>query len=98
MRMIDQTAGYSSRQPGIVLVRLVTAGLKPLAALWKALGNRRVVNGLHDLTDSQLADIGLRRSDLYDAFGTSSFFQDPSSHLSLTVRTRHSDHDMITKL
>ncbi|KEC72693.1 hypothetical protein RLPCCGM1_c4074 [Rhizobium leguminosarum bv. phaseoli CCGM1] len=46
------------------------------------------VNGLHELNDSQLRDIGLTRADLTSAFLASTFFEDPSEHLTRSARNR----------
>lgn len=64
-----------------------TANSTPLSAwalaarVWRLLVNRRQVNKLEDLSDAQLADIGLNRSDVRSAKRTS-LFTDPSFVLS----------------
>ncbi|MGO8506722.1 DUF1127 domain-containing protein, partial [Rhizobium leguminosarum] len=49
---------------------------------------KREVNALHDLNDAQLRDIGLSRADLTSAFLASTFFEDPSEHLTRSARNR----------
>lgn len=46
------------------------------------------INALHDLNDTQLRDIGLSRADLTSAFLASTFFEDPSEHLTRSARNR----------
>ncbi|OLP58059.1 hypothetical protein BJF93_05330 [Xaviernesmea oryzae] len=59
-------------------------------ALIRLVRNRRTLNRLHDLNDSQLADIGISRRDLSMA-ATSAFFEDPTQHLSQAARRRARD-------
>ncbi len=71
-----------------------TAGTKPTATfmalvtrVWRLAVNRRQVNQLSNLTDAQLEDIGLTRSDLRCARQVS-LFNDPSQVLSAWARER----------
>jgi hypothetical protein len=46
------------------------------------------INRLHELDDNQLKDIGLSRTDLTSAFLASTFFEDPSEHLTRSAHNR----------
>ncbi len=75
------TASAASR-PAFVM-RLASAANRMLR-VWK---NRRAARRLADLSDWELADIGLERSDVHEAFA----FErgDPTLRLSRIVRSRH---------
>ncbi|PKA40975.1 DUF1127 domain-containing protein [Rhizobium sullae] len=88
MRMIDQTVELDcARQPATFSQRL-GGTLAPLTALFRSFRNRRAINGLNDLDDNQLRDIGLTRADVTAALLTSTFFEDPSAHLTNSARRR----------
>lgn len=88
MRMIDQTLELDcAKQPAPMSARFVGIW-GPLAALFRAYRNRRAINGLHELDDYQLRDIGLTRADIAAALLTSSFFEDPSAQLTTSARRR----------
>ena len=88
MRMIDQTLELDcAKQPVSVSARLAGI-LAPLAALFRGYRNRRAINGLTELDDYQLRDIGLTRADLNSALLNATFFEDPSSQLARTARQR----------
>ena len=70
--------------------RLV-AGFATLASVLRVFRNRMEINALHELDDNQLKDIGLSRADLTSAFLASTFFEDPSDHLTRTARKRGSN-------
>jgi len=53
----------------------------------KAYRNRRAVYHLGEMTDTELADIGLRRSDLYVAY-RSPFGVDPTERLGVIAEAR----------
>jgi uncharacterized protein YjiS (DUF1127 family) len=55
-------------------------------AFWKALLNRRAARMLDDMTDSQLADIGITRADLRESFSSTSSF-DPTIELAWRARS-----------
>ena len=55
--------------------------------LFKALKNRREFYRLGDMSDAELADIGLTRADLHVAVG-SPFAADPTASLNHIVRSR----------
>jgi uncharacterized protein YjiS (DUF1127 family) len=59
-----------------------------VASVWRSIRNRREIHYLNELNDSQLRDIGLSRQDLNSALTTSTFFEDPSSHLTNSARRR----------
>ena len=67
--------------------RLV-AGFATLASVLRVFRNRMEINRLHELDDNQLKDIGLSRTDLTSAFLASTFFEDPSEHLTKSARNR----------
>ena len=87
MTAFDHLSGaprFATRQN--VVVRLVQVALN----LFKALKNRREFYRLGDMSDAELADIGLTRADLHvvhgDPIGT-----DPTATLGLIVRRRAED-------
>ncbi|MAY61797.1 MAG: hypothetical protein CML29_06265 [Rhizobiales bacterium] len=57
-----------------------------LRAFYKALRNRMAARPLEEMTDSQLADIGLTRSDLRASFGNEGRF-DPTIELAWRARS-----------
>ncbi|TCV76199.1 MULTISPECIES: DUF1127 domain-containing protein [Neorhizobium] len=57
-------------------------------SVWRAFRNRLAANGLHDLDDRQLNDIGITRHDLVKALDRSSVLDDPSLLLSRAARER----------
>jgi uncharacterized protein YjiS (DUF1127 family) len=66
----------------------VTSVLAAMLSVCRVFRNRLQINQLHELDDNQLRDIGLTRGDLETALASSAFFEDPSSHLTLTARRR----------
>jgi uncharacterized protein YjiS (DUF1127 family) len=75
-----------SRRPTLVM-RFALAFAK-VTSLLSALRNRREITSLYDLDDNQLRDIGLTRHDLDSAFLSSTYFEDPSSHLTAAASRR----------
>lgn len=73
-------------KPSSSLMGRLALAFTKVASVWRVLRNRREVNRLTDLTDAQLLDIGLTRLELEAALTTSSFFEDPSSHLTKSAR------------
>jgi uncharacterized protein YjiS (DUF1127 family) len=59
-----------------------------MASFWVAMRNRREISRLDELDDNQLKDIGLTRHDIQSALVTSTFFEDPTTHLGITARRR----------
>jgi uncharacterized protein YjiS (DUF1127 family) len=59
-----------------------------MASFWYALRNRHEITSLSELDDHQLKDIGLTRHDINSALLSSTFFEDPSSHLTSAARRR----------
>ncbi|MFS8047926.1 DUF1127 domain-containing protein [Rhizobium sp. BR 314] len=84
MRTTDQTLGLVT--PSLSLTARMTVAFGKAASVWRALRNRREIDYLNELDDSQLRDIGLTRQDLSAALTTSTFFEDPSSHLTQSAR------------
>ena len=66
----------------------VTTAFAMLISVCRVLRNRVEINHLQDLDDNQLRDIGLTRAELHSALLGSSFFEDPSSHLTQSARRR----------
>lgn len=78
---LDLVAGkpsLASRAAGVVGV---------LTSLWRQYRSRCQIARLNDLDDRQLLDMGLKREDLNEAL-TSSFFDNPGSHLTRASRNR----------
>ncbi|MBB2670721.1 MULTISPECIES: DUF1127 domain-containing protein [Rhizobium] len=88
MHTTDRTLELDCSKLTPTLSQRLVAGLAPLVSLFRGFRNRMEVNGLHDLNDSQLRDIGLTRADLTSAFLASTFFEDPSEHLTRSARNR----------
>ncbi|ANL39296.1 UNVERIFIED_ORG: uncharacterized protein YjiS (DUF1127 family) [Rhizobium esperanzae] len=88
MHTTDRTLELDCSKLTPTLFQRLVAGLAPLVSLFRGFRNRMEVNGLHDLNDSQLRDIGLTRADLTSAFLASTFFEDPSEHLTRSARNR----------
>jgi uncharacterized protein YjiS (DUF1127 family) len=74
--------------PSLPLTARLTLAFERMAKVWRGYRNRREINYLHELNDSQLMDIGLTRHDLKSALTTSTLFEDPSCHLSNSARRR----------
>jgi uncharacterized protein YjiS (DUF1127 family) len=83
---ISGTARFLARRN--VVERLVQAAFKFLTAL----KNRREFYRLGELSDAELADIGLTRADLHVAYGHP-LGSDPTSALSVIVRRRAEDEE-----
>ena len=88
MRMIDQTLELDCGKQPVAMSARVGGIFAPLVALFRAYRNRRAINGLNDLDDFQLRDIGLTRADITAALLTSTFFEDPSAQLTTSARRR----------
>ena len=88
MLMTNRTTELDCGKLAPTLFQRLVAGLAPLVSLFRGLRNRMEINTLHDLNDSQLRDIGLSRADLTSAFLASTFFEDPSEHLTRSARNR----------
>ncbi|HWK67503.1 MAG TPA: DUF1127 domain-containing protein [Rhizobiaceae bacterium] len=59
-----------------------------VAGFYRSWKNRREFMRLGEMTDAELADIGLRRTDLYAAVGLP-FGADPTTRLNDIVHRRH---------
>jgi uncharacterized protein YjiS (DUF1127 family) len=87
MTMLDQfssTARLAGRAN--VVARLVQA----ISSAYTAFRNRREFYRLGELSDAELADIGLTRADLHVAVGQP-FGMDPTASLNTMVRRRFDD-------
>jgi uncharacterized protein YjiS (DUF1127 family) len=88
MRTTERTMDLGLAKPSSSLTGRLTLAFAKMASVWRVLRNRREVSRLGDLTDTQLMDIGLTRHELESALTTSTFFEDPSSHLTKSARRR----------
>ncbi len=88
MRTTDRTLGLGLATPSLPLTARAMFALGKVASIWRAVRNRQEIEYLAELNDSQLRDIGLSRQDLSAALTTSTFFEDPSSHLTNSARRR----------
>ena len=89
MTAFDHISGSSrfATRPNIV-ARLVQVAFN----LFKAFKNRREFYRLGELSDAELADIGLTRADLHVAYGHP-LGTDPTSALSVIVQRRAEDEE-----
>jgi uncharacterized protein YjiS (DUF1127 family) len=69
---------------------LVARALQALSSIYRAFRNRREFYRLGELSDAELADIGLTRADLHVAVGNP-FAVDPTVSLGAIVRRRIED-------
>ncbi|MDK4704178.1 DUF1127 domain-containing protein [Rhizobium sp. CNPSo 4062] len=88
MRTIDRTLGLGLPTPSLSLTARVGLALSNVSSIWRAIRNRKEIEYLNELNDTQLSDIGLTRQDLNAALTTSTFFGDPSGHLTNSARRR----------
>jgi len=88
MRTTDRTLHLGHARPSLPLRARLTLAFDKMASVLRALRNRREINHLNGLSDSELLDIGLTRHDVESALNTSSFFADPSSYLTDSARHR----------
>ncbi|ARO28834.1 hypothetical protein NXC14_CH00838 [Rhizobium sp. NXC14] len=88
MHTTDRTLELDCGRLTPTFYQRLAAGLAPLTFLFRVFRNRMEINALHDLNDAQLRDIGLTRADLTSAFLASTFFEDPSEHLTRSARNR----------
>ncbi|OEC98599.1 MULTISPECIES: DUF1127 domain-containing protein [unclassified Rhizobium] len=86
MRTTDRTLDLGLATPSLSLTARVVLALSNVASIWRAIRNRKEIEYLNELNDSQLHDIGLTRQDLNAALTTSTFFGDPSGHLTNSAR------------
>ncbi|EJZ20333.1 DUF1127 domain-containing protein [Rhizobium sp. Pop5] len=88
MHTTDRTIELDCGKLTPTFTQRLVAALMPLASIFRVFRNRMEINRLHDLSDTQLRDIGLTRADLTSAFLASTFFEDPSEHLTRSARNR----------
>jgi uncharacterized protein YjiS (DUF1127 family) len=91
MRTTDRILHLGHARPSLPVTARLTLAFHAMASVWRAILNRRQINGLSELDDNQLMDIGLTRHDLASALTTSAFFEDPSSYLTQSARRRVRD-------
>ena len=87
MRTTDRLLSTSVPQSPAFTARVMSV-LTAMLSVCRVFRNRLQINQLHELDDNQLRDIGLTRADLESALASSAFFEDPSSHLTLSARRR----------
>jgi len=88
MSTTEQSLLSKTAHRSLPLATRVTTTFAMLISVCRVLRNRTEINRLQDLDDNQLRDIGLTRSELHSALLGSSFFEDPSSHLTQSARRR----------
>ncbi|MDE1991350.1 MAG: DUF1127 domain-containing protein [Rhizobiaceae bacterium] len=88
MSTTDRTLNLGQTKPSLYLATPLMLAFDKVASVWRSFRNRREINYLHELNDSQLLDIGLTRQELDSAFSGSTFFEDPSAHLTNSARRR----------
>lgn len=88
MRTSDRILELECNPPVATLSQRIANGFATVASVLRVFRNRMEINALHDLDDNQLKDIGLSRGDLDAAFLASTFFEDPSDHLTRSARKR----------
>ena len=86
MAVTDHTArSVTVAFPALLVARVVGTAM----ALRRALKNRRMFHRLHEMTDRELSDVGILRSDLHDAWRRRVEI-DPTAHLNQIARSRGS--------
>jgi uncharacterized protein YjiS (DUF1127 family) len=88
MRTTDRILELECSQTTTTFFRRLANGFATVASVLRVYRNRMELNRLHELDEKQLRDIGLDRADLTSAFLASTFFEDPSDHLTRTARNR----------
>jgi uncharacterized protein YjiS (DUF1127 family) len=86
MRATERLFGFGHGTSGQPFWAGAATAFATITSAWRMLRNRKEINGLNEMDDSQLADIGLTRADLRHALLTSSLFEDPSASLSQSAR------------
>jgi uncharacterized protein YjiS (DUF1127 family) len=89
MAALDHISSTSSRFA--TRPNLVERTLRAVSSVYRAFRNRREFYRLGELSDAQLADIGLTRADLHVAVGNP-FAGDPTVSLNAIVRRRVEDN------
>ena len=88
MRTTDRILELDCSPTSLTFVQRVAHGFATLSSVLRVIRNRMEINKLNELDDNQLKDIGLSRTDLTSAFLASTFFEDPSEHLTKSARNR----------
>ena len=88
MRTTDRILELDCSPTSLTFAQRVAHGFATLSSVLRVFRNRMEINRLHELDDNQLKDIGLSRTDLTSAFLASTFFEDPSEHLTKSARNR----------
>ncbi|NTJ41424.1 DUF1127 domain-containing protein [Agrobacterium larrymoorei] len=88
MRTAERKMELQLTAPGAATWKRVSAsGIELLAGLLRNVRHRIAANKLDEMDDWQLADIGLLRTDVTDAFETS-LLEDPTLHLARSAQMR----------
>ena len=90
MTATECTETHNSRPLALNLVSIVTA---KVAALFRAVRNRREMYHLGQMSDVELADIGLRRGDLF-ALSDAPLAIDPTGRLGVIAAKRAHDRSI----
>ncbi len=88
MRTTDRILELDCSQTSLTFFQRLVNGFATLSSVLRVIRNRMEINKLNELDDNQLKDIGLSRTDLTSAFLASTFFEDPSEHLTKSARNR----------
>ncbi|KQV68281.1 DUF1127 domain-containing protein [Rhizobium sp. Root1220] len=88
MRTTDRILELDCSHASATYTQRLFNGFATLASVLRVFRNRMEINRLHELDDYQLRDIGLSKTDLTSAFLASTFFEDPSDHLTRSARNR----------
>lgn len=88
MSTTQQTLTSKTVHRSLPFAGRVTTTVAMLFSVCRVLRNRGEINRLQDLDENQLRDIGLTRAELHSALLGSSFFEDPSAHLTQSARRR----------
>ena len=84
MAVLDHTSYTTTATLPAALVKRVA---RAAAGVWKGWSNRRQFRRLAEMSDWELADIGLQRSDLHDAWSSRAAL-DPTAYLTRTTHRR----------
>ncbi|CCM74547.1 DUF1127 domain-containing protein [Rhizobium mesoamericanum] len=88
MRTTDRILELDCSRTALTFSQRLANGFATVSSVLRVFRNRMEINRLHDLDDKQLEDIGLSRTDLTSAFLASTFFEDPSEHLTRSAGNR----------
>jgi len=94
MAVIDHSPRTSTAAfPALLMARVVGTAM----ALRRAIRNRRMFHRLREMTDRELADVGIRRGDLHEAWRRR-VETDPTAYLNQIVHARRSIEDAARRI